>query len=94
MTAFNKTFDVVQVPSEFLGIASDGACSMLDVARMMISILRLDSDRLRISGHYRPGDVRFAVADVFAAKRIFGWAPDLSLTDGVNELLEWERNFK
>ena len=82
------------MPGEVLDIGSGEACSILNVARMMISILGLDSDRLRISGQFRPGDVRYAVADVSAAKRIFGWAPDLSLTDGVNELPEWERNFK
>jgi dTDP-L-rhamnose 4-epimerase len=94
VTAFSKLCDVAKAPSEVLDIGSGEASSILNVARMMISTLGLDGDRLRISGQFRPGDVRYAVANIAAAKSLLGWAPGVSLADGVNEILEWERNGK
>ncbi len=38
---------------------------------------------------WRPGDQPVFVSDVSKAQRVFGWAPEVSVRDGVARLIEW-----
>lgn len=38
---------------------------------------------------WRPGDQPVFVADVSKAQRVFGWAPQVSVRDGVARLIDW-----
>jgi CDP-paratose 2-epimerase len=38
---------------------------------------------------WRPGDQPVFVADVSKAQRVFGWAPEVSVREGVARLIEW-----
>ena len=40
---------------------------------------------------WRPGDQPVFVADVNKARREFGWAPQVSVRDGIARLVEWVR---
>ena len=40
---------------------------------------------------WRPGDQPVFVADVSKARREFGWAPQVSVRDGIARLVEWVR---
>jgi dTDP-L-rhamnose 4-epimerase len=42
-----------------------------------------------ITGQYRLGDVRAAVADVTRLSQEFGWSPRVSLRQGLEELRDW-----
>ncbi len=42
-----------------------------------------------VTGQYRQGDVRHAWADVTRAADVLGWAPQLSLEQGVRRLASW-----
>ena len=57
----------------------------------MIEVLDLVGERLTISGQFRPGDVRHAVADISAAERYLDWTPQVSLSDGIRDLIDWAR---
>jgi dTDP-L-rhamnose 4-epimerase len=46
-------------------------------------------ERLRISGDYRPGDIRHAVADISRAASVLGWVPKVELRDGLEALATW-----
>mgnify|MGYP003109103776 CR=1 FL=1 len=91
VSAFHRLCEIEQVPQETLDIGSGRAASILEVARTMIKALGLNEERLTISGQFRPGDVRFAVADISAAKRVLGWAPQVNLSAGIRELVNWAR---
>lgn len=41
---------------------------------------------------WRPGDQPAFVCDVRSAKRDFGWTPEISVEQGVGDLIEWVRN--
>ena len=41
---------------------------------------------------WRPGDQPVFVADVSKARREFGWAPQVSVRDGIARLVEWVRS--
>lgn len=43
---------------------------------------------------WRPGDQKIFVADIRKAKRVFGWAPRVSVTEGVTKLHDWVTKHK
>jgi len=57
----------------------------------MIATLGLEGERLTITGQFRPGDIRYAVADIAAAQTALGWTPRITLDDGIGALVEWAR---
>lgn len=91
VAAFHRLCEIKRAPHETLDIGSGKGASILEVARTMVEALDLEGERLTISGQFRPGDVRFAVADISAAERILGWAPKVSLSDGIRALVDWAR---
>ena len=52
---------------------------------------RLGGERAVGHGPQRPGDVRDSLADISAARDAFGFAPLVSLSDGLGEYVEWAR---
>jgi dTDP-L-rhamnose 4-epimerase len=42
-----------------------------------------------IVGKYREGDIRHCVADISKAQRMLGYEPQVTLEDGLAELLSW-----
>lgn len=42
-------------------------------------------------GHPRPGDVRHSLADISAARKAFGFEPQVSLGDGLKEYMDWAK---
>ena len=42
-----------------------------------------------VTGKYRVGDIRHCFADIALAKSMLGYAPRVSLEDGILELAEW-----
>jgi dTDP-L-rhamnose 4-epimerase len=44
-----------------------------------------------IVGKYREGDIRHCIADISLARDVLGYAPRVSLEQGIPELIEWVR---
>ncbi len=42
-----------------------------------------------IVNKFREGDIRHCVADISKARNLLGYEPEVSLTDGINELINW-----
>jgi dTDP-L-rhamnose 4-epimerase len=42
-----------------------------------------------ITGKYRVGDIRHCFADISRAKRVLGWAPSITLEQGLEDLAAW-----
>lgn len=91
VSAFHQLCELEQMPQETVDIGSGKGASIIEVARTMIEALGLFGEHLTISGQFRPGDVRFAVADISAAERVLGWTPKVSLSDGIGALVNWAR---
>jgi dTDP-L-rhamnose 4-epimerase len=51
----------------------------------------LDARRLtpEVTGKYRMGDIRHCFADITRARELLGYAPQVSLEEGLVELTEW-----
>jgi len=79
------------MPREVLDIGSGQGATILEVARILLTLLGAPPDRLRITGAFRPGDIRYAVADITRARATLGWHPTVSLNDGLARLADWSR---
>lgn len=80
------------MPRDILDIGSGEGATILDVARKLLQLLGASSDRLTITGAYRPGDIRHAVADTSRAAAELGWQPETSLAAGLESLVAWSRD--
>jgi dTDP-L-rhamnose 4-epimerase len=49
---------------------------------------------MRITGAFRAGDVRHAVADNALARDLLGWTPKVSFNQGIAALVAWARDNK
>ena len=74
-----------------VNIGTGERAAIVDVARMILARLGLPEDRFQISGQFRSGDVRHAVADVGLARTVLGWQSRVSLDQGVGALVAWAR---
>jgi dTDP-L-rhamnose 4-epimerase len=77
------------MPGEILDIGSGQPAAILDVARTLLSCLDAPQDNLRITGAFRPGDIRHAVADISRAAGLLGWTPQITLDQGLRSLAQW-----
>lgn len=75
--------------SEPINIGSGQGVTILEVARQLLAALEAPTDRWRISGDFRPGDVRHAVADIARARSLLGWAPTTPLAQGLRRFAQW-----
>ncbi len=71
-----------------INIGSGQPITVLEVAARMSRALakRLEPE---ITGRYRMGDVRHCFADITLAGDLLGYAPEVSLDQGLSELVRW-----
>ncbi len=91
VAAFAAMGHVAEVPGGVVDIGSGEAATIVDVARSLLVRFGESPDKLRITGAFRPGDIRYAVADISRAKATLGWAPQVSLDQGLAQLVDWSR---
>lgn len=92
VAAFAAMGNVARMPAEIVDIGSGQGVTILDVARRLLALMGADPDRVQISGAFRPGDIRHAVADISRAERLLGWKPEASLDAGLAQLVDWSRS--
>jgi len=89
--AFARLARIDTPPSEIIDIGSGAPATILDIAQKLLSLLGAPTDRYEITGAFRPGDIRFAVADIRRAKEVLDWAPEISLDRSLTELATWAK---
>lgn len=78
------------VPAHPLDIGSGKDTTLASLVRLLGHVTGIKA-HCRVSGKFQPGDVRHAVADITAAKQYLGWAPSISLAEGMAGLVAWVR---
>jgi dTDP-L-rhamnose 4-epimerase len=91
VSAFAAMGAAEKMPSEILDIGSGKGASVLQVAQRLLKVLGRDPARVAITGEFRPGDIRHAVADISRAQALLGWQPKVDLDDGLVRLAEWSK---
>ncbi len=80
---------VPQCPRDIVDIGSGDATTILHMARTLLSLMGRDPGNVRITGKFRAGDIRHAVADISAAQDRLGWQPGYDLERGLRAFLDW-----
>lgn len=91
VNAFAAMAQSASMPTDILDIGSGKGASILSVARQLLTALGGDSERLSITGAFRAGDIRHAVADIRRAQQSLGWSPMVNLDEGLLRLASWSR---
>jgi len=73
-----------------INIGTGRATSVRTVSNLLAKGLGLDLEP-EIVAKYREGDIRHCVADISKAKSLLGYEPQVSLEQGIPELLSWVR---
>jgi dTDP-L-rhamnose 4-epimerase len=72
-----------------INIGSGQATTILAAAKILLNIYGKDENAYKITGDFRVGDIRHAVADISKAKILLGWEPQVSLREGLEKLCHW-----
>lgn len=91
VAAFAAMGRAADMPDDILDIGSGHGATILEVARILLTRLDASPDRLQITGAFRPGDIRHAVADITRARTALGWQPQVPLEAGLERLADWSR---
>jgi UDP-glucose 4-epimerase len=75
------------VSGEIINIAAGGRISLLDLVRTLQQILGRQTEP--VFGPTREGDVRDSQADITKARRLLGFAPSVSLEEGLRRTVAW-----
>jgi dTDP-L-rhamnose 4-epimerase len=74
---------------EILNIGSGHAYTIKEIARKMSEVLNKPQIKANITGKYRAGDIRHCYADITKANHLLGYEPEISLKEGMEELINW-----
>jgi dTDP-L-rhamnose 4-epimerase len=76
-----------EAPVGAINIGTGMALTIRQAASMLLNAMGRPSDDFRITGRFRAGDIRHAVADISRAERILGWKPAVTFEQGVASLV-------
>lgn len=74
---------------QVFNVGSGEHYNILEIANMVGAVLQKSHIKPEISGEYRVGDIRHCFADIDKTSSLLGYQPQVSLTDGLNELADW-----
>ena len=69
-------------------VGNGGRISVLQLAHLLARLLGKEVSP-QVVGKYRKGDIRHCFADITRIKSAIGWAPRISLEQGLEELVNW-----
>jgi nucleoside-diphosphate-sugar epimerase len=84
-----RACDAERVDGEVINVATNGRVSLNELFRVMKSLTAANVEP--IYAEARPGDVRHSQADISKARRLLGYEPRVSFTDGLRDTVEWYR---
>ncbi|HLJ53921.1 MAG TPA: GDP-mannose 4,6-dehydratase [Chthonomonadaceae bacterium] len=90
ISLYQRAIERIDVAAGKIYNAGGGPRNTLSLLEL-IAMLRVktDIDVRPAYSDWRPGDQRVFVANIAKARQELGWAPEVSVQDGVNRLIEW-----
>jgi dTDP-L-rhamnose 4-epimerase len=73
---------------QLLNVGSGEALTLFDIASEMFRVLAKEP-LVKISGRYRSGDIRHAVASVARLEEQLGFVPRTTFSEGLHQFVEW-----
>jgi dTDP-L-rhamnose 4-epimerase len=81
--------DAPEMSERVFNIGSGQAYTIRELAGRMAQALGKEDLPPQVTGKYRVGDIRHCFADISLARRRLGYAPSVSLEQGILELTAW-----
>lgn len=81
-------------PERPMDIGSTVSTRIYDATVMLARLAGKAEFTPPISGEFRPGDIRHALADISYTHSVLGWTPKVSFEEGVTRLFEWASEIK
>jgi dTDP-L-rhamnose 4-epimerase len=78
-----------EAAGEVFNVGSGQACTVRDVAARLARVLGKENIEPEIIGKYRVGDIRHCFSDIGKARQVLGYAPEVTLDEGMAELAAW-----
>jgi len=72
-----------------INISSGTPITVKDVAARTVRAIGTGRLEPEITGKYRAGDIRHCFADISLARQVLGWAPEVELEEGLQDLAAW-----
>lgn len=85
-----RALDTDRADYQALNIGTGQSISIREISRLLAKGLGKNIEP-EIVGKYREGDIRHCVADISRARDLLGYEPQISLKQGMPELLDWVR---
>lgn len=76
---------------QVINIGTGKGTSIDYAAQLILENLGLPIERRQVTGAFRAGDIRHAVADIARARAVIDWTPQVSVEAGVAALVAWAR---
>jgi len=73
---------------QLLNVGSGEALTLFDIATEMFRVLSKEP-QIKISGRYRSGDIRHAVASVSRLEQQLGFVPRTTFAEGLHQFVDW-----
>ena len=73
---------------QLLNVGSGEALTLFDIATEMFRVLAKEP-QIKISGRYRSGDIRHAVASVSRLEQQLGFVPRTTFAEGLHQFVDW-----
>lgn len=80
--------EVPEANGHVFNIGTGTAIDVLTVAQTLCDKYKIHVP-IKISGNYRLGDIRHNFADISLARKILGFKPKWSFSDGISEFVKW-----
>ncbi len=80
--------------SEPVNIGTGKEIKIIDLANLIIDLFGQTGHLKPVFVEPRPGEVQRLIADSSKAKKLLGWSPKYSFKEGLNQLIDWYKNYK
>lgn len=87
--ACRLALDTPAAAGEVFNVGSGVPLTVRDIAQRVANVVGKAHIHPEITGKYRVGDIRHCYADITKAHRVLGYAPQVTLEDGLAELAAW-----
>jgi dTDP-L-rhamnose 4-epimerase len=89
--AFRSSASLTSAPALPINIGTGAPVSIRSVAKSILKLYGRDPDEHHITGNFRAGDVRHAVAEIVVARELLGWQPRTGFAEGLKRFVQWAK---
>jgi dTDP-L-rhamnose 4-epimerase len=87
--ACRLALEVPEAAHQVFNIGSGNRYTVQEIAGAISRVMNKEYIEPEITENYRVGDIRHCFADISLARKVLGYAPRISLEEGLKELSEW-----